>query len=657
MLTLTTLAQTRDKIKFGKISPEDFRQTSYEKDTAAHAVILADIGSSEFQANREDLELLFKKFKRVKVVDKNGYDVATVEIPLYVSGQSEEKLFNLKAVAYNLENGQVVETKLESKSVFTDKYDKNHISKKFTVPAVKEGTIIEYSYSVSSPFFFNLQPWTFQDEYPCLLSEYTINVPEIYDFVFLKQDVNGLLSVKTTVDRQTFNLQVDANGATSASQHVSFSANTVKTVWTAKDIPALKEESYTTSLRNHVTRIEFQLSALKYPGSPVKPIMATWEKFAEDLNKHEDFGADLSKNNGYLGDVVDQLTAGLKDDTAKARRIYNYVRTNFTCTSHSGLYLTKPLKTVFTSHNGNEADINLLLIAMLRRAKLTADPLILSTRDHGVTNQLYPLASRFNYTLAALTVDSLTYFLDASHPYLGFGRLDKSCYNGHARLLSKEVPPVYFNPDELMEQKSTFVILMAREDGGLAGSFHQTPAYFESCNIRSALKTTSKEEYFKAKVKEFQAEANVNEIEVEHLDDNEELLNLKYSFDIKADDAGMLYINPLFGEALLKNPFRSQERLYPVEMPAVIDEVYTLSLSLPAGYEVEELPKSAVVKFNDDEGIFQYLIQQGEQGIQFRSRLKLNRAVYGPEEYNSLREFFDLIVKKQSEQIVLKKKA
>lgn len=657
LFTLTTFSQTRDKVKFGKIGPEDFGQTSFEKDTAAHAVVIADIGSSEFQANRDDLELLFRKFKRIKVVDKNGYDVATVEIPLYVSGQSEEKLMNLKAVAYNLENGKVVETKLESKGVFTDKYDKNHIVKKFTIPAVKEGTIIEYSYSVTSPFYFNLQPWNFQDEYPCLLSEYGVTIPEIYDFVFLKQDINGLLQVKTTTDRQTFNLTYEANGPTSASEHVSISSNTVKHVWTAKDVPALREESYTTSLRNHITRIEFQLSALKYPGSPVKPIMASWEKFSEDLNKDEDFGADLAKNNGYLGDIVDQLTAGLKDDTAKARRIYNYVRTNFTCTDHYGLYLSKPLKTVFTSRNGNEADINLLLIAMLRRAKLTADPVVLSTRNHGLTHELYPLRSRFNYTMAAITVDTLTYFLDASRPYLGFGRVDMSCYNGHARMLSKEVTPVYFNPDALLEQKNTYVMLMGAEGGGLKGTIQQYPTYFESCMIRSAIKDKGKDEYFKGKEKDFSTETVISGVELENPEDNEEVLKMKYDFEMKADDAGMLYINPLFTEATRKNPFRSQERKYPVEMPCVMDEIYTLNLTVPDGYVIEEIPKSAVVKFNENEGLFQYLIQQNENSIQFRSRVKLSRAVFAPDEYNSLREFFDMIVKKQSEQIVLKKKS
>lgn len=657
LFTHDTFSQTRDKIKFGKISPEDFAPTSFEKDTSAHAVVIADIGSSDFEVQRDHFELAFKRFKRIKIIDKNGYDAATVSIPLYISGQIEEKVTNLKAVAYNLENGKIVETKLESKGVFTDKLDKNYIEKKFTFPAVKEGTIIEYTYSIISPFYFNLQPWNFQAEYPCLLSEYTVSIPELYDFVFLKQDINGLLSVKTTTDRKTYNMSFDLNGPTGASQYGSFSSDIVTNVWTSKDIPALKEENFTTSLRNHITRIEFQLSALKYPGAPVKPVMSTWEKFGEELLKHEHFGVDLDKNNGYLGDVVDELTAGLKDDTAKARRIYNYVRTNFTCTDHSSLYLSKPLKTVFSSRNGNEADINLLLIAMLRRAKLKADPIVLSTRSHGFTHELYPLTSRFNYALAAVTVDTLTYFLDASRPYLGFGRVDMSCYNGHARLLGDQIMPVYFNADELWEQKNTFVMLMGGEGNTLKGTLQQNPTYFESCRMRTGIKDKGKDAYFKGVEKFFSGETTISNVEVENLDDNEDILKYKFDFEVKGDETGMMYINPLLTEVYKKNPFLSAQRRYPVEMPSVMDEAYTFNLSVPEGYTIEEAPKAAIVKLNDSDGLFQYLVQQNDNTIQLRSRIKLSRATFAPDEYESLRNFFDMIVKKQSEQIVLKKKS
>ncbi len=659
LFTLTTFSQTRDKVKFGKISPEDFAQTSFEKDTSAHAVVLANIGSSEYYAERDHFTVMFKQFKRIKIVDKNGYDAANVEIPLYVGDQSEEKLNNLKAVAYNLENGKVVETKLESKSVFSDK-DKNRIIKKFTIPGVKEGTIIEYTYSTISPFILSLEPWHFQEEYPCLLSEYSVTIPEMYDYVFLKQDINGLLSEKSTLDRVSYSMTFDSKHGTagSASEHSNFTVNATNKVWTAKNIPALKEESYTTSLKNHVTSVEFQLSTIRWPGEPVENVMGNWEKFAEEMYKDDDFGADLGKNNGYLGDIVDQLTAGVKDDTAKARRIYNYVRTNFTCTNHAGLLLTKPLKTVFSSRNGNTADINLLLIAMLRRANLKADPLILSTRSHGFTHELYPLASRFNYTMAALTVDTLTYFMDASQSYLGFGKVDMACYNGHARILAKDaVPPVYFNPDNLVEVKNTYVMLIGGEGGNFKGSIQQAPTYFESCNIRAAIKEKGKDAYFKGKEKDFAVETAISGIELENLDDNEDVLKMKYDFEMKADDAGMLYINPLFTEVTHKNPFNSQSRFYPVEMPFVMDETFTMNMTVPDGYVIEELPKSAVVKFNENEGIFQYLIQQTDNNIQFRSRVKLSRAVFAPDEYTSLREFFDMIVKKQSEQIVLKRKS
>jgi hypothetical protein len=81
-----------------------------------------------------------------------------------------------------------------------------------------------------------------------------------------------------------------------------------------------------------------------------------------------------------------------------------------------------------------------------------------------------------------------------------------------------------------------------------------------------------------------------------------------------------------------------------------------LNMEIPNGYEIEELPKSAQVTLNEDEGTFQYLIGRNENMIQFKSVIKLNKATFQPEDYNSLREFFAQVVKKQSEQIVFKKK-
>jgi len=133
-------------------------------------------------------------------------------------------------------------------------------------------------------------------------------------------------------------------------------------------------------------------------------------------------------------------------------------------------------------------------------------------------------------------------------------------------------------------------------------------------------------------------------------------VTVRYEFNLKqASGSPMIYFNPFFGEGLRENPFRAADRKYPVEMNHVTDDLYLLNLEIPAGYAVEELPKSAKVAFNGDQGSFEYLIAKLDNTIQLRCRLKLDRASFPPDDYASLRDFYAFIVKKESEQIVLKK--
>ncbi|MEO6537705.1 MAG: DUF3858 domain-containing protein, partial [Ferruginibacter sp.] len=118
----------------------------------------------------------------------------------------------------------------------------------------------------------------------------------------------------------------------------------------------------------------------------------------------------------------------------------------------------------------------------------------------------------------------------------------------------------------------------------------------------------------------------------------------------------IIYFNPMLTESYTSNPFQSAERLYPVEMPFKIDEMYSLNMEIPQGYEVDELPKQTKANLNDGEGFFEYLITKSGDQINMRSHIKLEKATFLPEDYESIRGFYALIVKKQSEQIVLKKK-
>ena len=650
-------AQDKLPVRFGKVNPEDFNVSAPASDSAAGAVVIADYGTSTFEGNsRGWFDIVFRHSRRIRILKRNAFDAATITIPLYVQGTDVEKIEGLKAITYNLEGGKVVETKLDDKSIFTDKLSKNHIQKKFTFPALKEGSILEYSFTQRSPFIFELQPWAFQGEYPCLWSEYQVDMPAFFQYVTLSYGFVPF-AINTT-DSRSVSFSLTFPGGAERDDHESFEDNVVTHRWVMKNVPALKEEPYTTSLYNYLARIEFQLASERFSFGVYKDFMGNWFKLSEKLLADDDFGADLDKGNGWFDDDLKTVTQGANSELEKAQRIFAFVRDKFNCTSHSSLYLSDPLKTVYKNRNGSEADVNLLLVAMLRHEKIKTDPVILSTRAHGFANEVYPLMDRFNYVIARVRIDSSDYFLDASEPWLGFGRLPERCYNGYARVLNKEMPSyVSLDADAMSEKKMTLVILNNDTKGGLAGRLQTTPGFNEACAIREEIKTSGQKEFAKKIETAFTGDESASNCTIDSLQRPDDPLQVSYDLRVMPDSGSdIFYFNPMMGEEYKENPFKAAERKYPVEMPFAMDEIYTLNMEIPDGYVVDELPKQAKVLFNDDEGFFEYLIAKSGDGIQFRSRIKLNKANFKSEDYSTLRDFFGYIVKKQSEQIVFKKK-
>jgi hypothetical protein len=656
VVSLSVNAQEKSNAKFGKISPQDFVLPE-DADTTHGAVILADIGEAYFEGNAKGwFSLLFKHFRRVKIINKNGFDAAKGEISLYTNGSGKEKVYGLKGYTYNIEGGKVVETKLDDESIFADKINKNFLEKKFTMPAVKEGSIIEYTYTTTSDFLFNLQPWSFQGTYPRLWSEYKVAIPQFFNYVFL---ANGYLQFTINERKDNFStFSIIEDNGTSRSDRFTISANVYENRWVIKNVPALKEEKFTSTLRNHISKIEFQLSEYRQPLTP-RPVMGNWVTVSEALMKDEDFGANLTKNNNWLDDDMKVICAGATSSKEKAEKIYAFVRDNFTCTDYSARYLTMPMKQVFSKKNGNVAEINLLLMAMLKHEEIDAKPVLLSTRGHGATNEMYPMLGLFNYVICRTTIDDNTYFLDATRSYLGFNKLAADCCNGHARVIDPKMPAaVYFRPDSLMERKMTSVFISTDEKDPkkLNGSFQTQLGYYESLSVRDELKSKGSNAFFGRMKTAYGFEVDIKNGAVDSLKKKEEPISFSYNFLFDTPEDGMLYINPMMAEGIKDNYFKAAQRYYPIEMPYAFDETYIFNFEIPKGYVAEEIPKSTKVSFNETDGFFEYLIDKDEDAVRLRSRIKLNRATFPAEEYESLREFFGFIVKKHAEQIVLKKK-
>jgi hypothetical protein len=519
---------------------------------------------------------------------------------------------------------------------------------------VREGSIIEVSYTIKSDDMFNLRTWEFQGEYPRLWSEYTARIPQCFNYVFLTQGYHPFHIKKQDMSYKTYSI-IENNGVESHNTY-TMRANVYDNRWVMKDVPALKEEKFITSLDNYTAKIQFQLSEYREPLVP-KGVMGNWLTFSQDLLKNEHFGQAIDKPNNWLDDDIKAITAGAKTQLDKAKKIYAFVRDNFTCTNHNSFYIDDNLKTVFKKKNGTVGDINLLLIAMLKHENILAEPVLLSTRENGLTHEVYPLIDRFNYVIAGCVIDNLEYYLDATEPKLGFNKLPVRCYNGHARFISTSSPdPAYFVADSVREAKLTTVFIANGENKKLVSALTSKLGYYESLSIREKVGEKGKDELLKSIKTQYPAEYSISELQLDSLDNKDEPVQVRYSIDLDNFNEDIVYFNPMMAEGYKDNFFKAVNRVYPVEMPYAMDEVFILNMEIPAGYDVDEIPKSAKVNMNEDEGFFEYLVSKTPTSIMLRSRLKLNKASFLPEDYESLRSFFDYVVKKHAEQIVFKKK-
>src|SRR6185436_12992522 len=337
----------------------------------------------------------------------------------------------------------------------------------------------------------------------------------------------------------------------------------------------------------------------------------------------------------------------LTGEMNKAKSIFNYLRDNFKCVNYKQIFPASTLKEILKNKRGGVASINLLLVAMLRKIGIKADPLMLSTRSNGYPPVLYPDITKFNYLVCMATIEGKKYYLDASRPQLGFGWLESECYNGYAKVIDETATGIELLSDSLLERKITSVNISNDEQGNLTGYAQKSPGYYESYKIRKKISEKGKEEFFKELQTELGSAISISNPAIESLSLYDEPVSLTFDIKMESEKADILYINPMMGEGYKDNIFKSANRLYAVEMPYAIDEAYILKMEVPKGYALEELPKSIKMNY-DDEGksFFEYIISEKNGVIMLRSRVKITRTFFAPDEYEILREFFAQIVNK-----------
>ena len=657
---LTCIAQDKPKRELPKVTAADFTLPSSPIiDSNAAAVILMDLGDIYFTGNDDGwFSYVFQRHTRIKILNKKAFDdLATVRLLLYRPNADPEKLDKVTASTYNLQDGQVMEVKLDKKDIFEDVVRKDFVEEKFTLPDLRGGSIIDYSYTITSKYNVNLPSWRFQSEkYPCLLSDLRVDIPQTLLYVIVKQGIHAYSVDKGSMGSESYHVRrKDEYNHVESGNYMTVNASTVKHQWVMKDIPAFREESFLSCPENYLDKIDLQL-AKTYNGEDYQDYYNSWTRATEQLLGREDFGRTLDEDNSLVSGCVRNAVAGGGTMADEARAIYYYVCEHFTCNDFGEKYIQTSLSDVVRKHSGTVGDINLLLISMLRKIGLQADPVVLTTREHGFNLASYPVLERLNYVIARIKIDGKVIFLDAAHPKLGFGQLDGACYNGHARIISKtDSGSIFFEADSLKEVKSTTVFI-TESDKGAEGTWTCYLGPQESYELRERVSETGEKQYFKNIQTQYGEDVQVSDGGIDSLDRPGQPVAVHYSFKIRpAGGEAKIYLNPFIGAGVRENPFKAADRKYPIEMPYVSDETYVFTMQIPEGYTVEEMPKSLRVTLNGGDGTFDYLIQAQDGMIQMRCRLKLNKANFPANDYGSLRDWYAMIVKKEGETIVLKK--
>ena len=651
-------AQDKSTVKFGKISPADFNLPDLKFDSGANAVVIADIGNTSFEGNNQGFfTLVFTRFIRVKIINKNGFDIGNWQLPIYHNGKGDqEKLSTLKGSTFNLENGNVTETKLDDKSVFTEKYSDQINLVKFSMPALKAGAIFDLTFTIRSPFDERLRPWSFQDTYPRLWSEYELTIPPCYHYVMnLRGDRQFYINTTKEIMR-TYSIRQDAGPGFEAQEHYSLSGPALYQRWVKTNVPALHKEPFMTTIDNYNSQVSFQLNYFQWTDRSERfDHLETWDKLSKDLLEDENFGLELGREYGWMTDELKPLRDASRNTEELVYNIFCYVRDNYRVTG-DGIYAHNSLKSVYKARSGNVAEINLLLTAMLRSVAIDASPAILSTRGNGVANPSYPMVGEYNYVICIVKNGGKTIKLDASEPLNGFGRLPVKCYNGWAHVISTGDPvAIPVMADSVHENSMVNVIIMSDEKGSTGGSYNNLLGISDSYDVRDEIRESSVKEYEKKIQTSVGTDVAIENFGIDSLKKYEHPLRVHYEFDLKNIQGDVIYFSPVLGESYKTNPFKAVERLYPVEIPYLIDETYLLNMDIPNGYAIDELPKSAKVGYNGNEGLFEYLVQKGDGNLQMKVHLKLNKTFFPVEEYPTLRDFFAFVVKKESEQIIFKK--
>jgi transglutaminase-like putative cysteine protease len=658
-LIVTSLSPAQD-FKFGKVSIEEVQEKEHSLEPEANAAVLYRSVNTYYEYNRNSFTLVTEVHERIKIYNKDGFEYATKEVSSYENGSSREAVTGIKGYTYNIVNGKLEEEKLRKNGIFEEDVSKYQNKTKFTMPNVAEGSVIEYQYSLRSPFITTIDDIVFQDLIPINKMEASVTIPEFLNF---KKHVNPRSPIFLEIVETTRNFNHTSTATKRGSGKVVNHKMETTTIdyfqnvysITKENIPSLKTENYLDHLYNYAAVLKWELQFTKFPNSPIENYSQSWEGVAKSIYNNSDFEGELKKSNYYSKDLENVL-AGASGEAQKAERIFDFVKSRIKWNNTLGYTVDNGVSKAYKEGVGNVADINLMLTSMLKKAGLEAYPVLVSTKNNGIP--IFPTRKGFNYVVAGAKVQGDYILMDATDPMASFNELPARARNWNGRMLIDKENSVLVNlmPQVQSLQRATINLQIA-EDFSIKG---------KSLNLLDGLHAKSyrdkfidiKEDDYVGILEKNKGNIQITNVEIENAENIGEEIKEVYNFELQNGLEVInekIYLKPLLFAAVSNNPFKEEKREFPIifDFPSI--DNCTVNIMVPPGYEVESLPESSIYELNNGAGTFKFLALQNGNFLRVESVLDLKNIVYSPLDYDALKKFYAQMVEKHSELIVLKR--
>ena len=644
MLSLIVYSQDKVSYKFGRISQADYDLTVYEKDSTANAIFLYEHGKTTFHDTDRRVVIRTTYYAKVKIFNKEGEDNATISIPIYHrNSKTSENVTKVRAITHN----GIVKTSIEKENIYTKKINEHWSEVKFTMPNIKPNSIIEYEYVFETPFKFNFKGWEFQADIPKIYSKFYALVPGNYIYNRLLIGTQELVENSSNIKKRCFSIA-----------GIVGEADCEELTYAMQDVPAFIEEDFMTAKNNYLSAIKFELSQFNgFDGLKTK-YTKRWKDVDKEFRTEKSIGKQLKKI-----DVIKKLLPAtlLKEENSieKAKKIYYFIQNHITWNEKYRMFSEVNVKEAYTKKIGNATEINIALINALVAAGFDTEIMLISTRNNGLPTKLHPVMTDFNYAIVKLNIGETSYLLDATNKLLPFDTLPYRALNSYGRVMNFKKGSYWY---EIHPKKNNITLtslnLTLNEDGNFKGEMRQTYNGYRAISKRIKIKTKDEDDYLSEIEDAYNGDASlvIDSYKNTNLDSIEKPLIESFDITIESELNGKhLLINPFIIDKISVNPFKLQERTYPINFGYPRTYQYILKLKIPQEYKIKELPKKIIFSLPNNGGRYLFSTQQKNNEISLVSRMSIKKSFFLPDAYPYLKEFYNQIIKTQKSLITLEK--